>query len=120
MLEIPTVLETPTFPATMEVTTEAERAIVTVSGQIDAAVTEDLQVRLEEQLVTRPGTLVVDLTGVTFCSVTGLRVLLTVHNAAESAGIPCVLVAAQRALLRPVKMLGLDRVLRIRPSLAEI
>ncbi|WP_233224059.1 STAS domain-containing protein [Amycolatopsis sp. CA-128772] len=92
---------------------------VTVTGDLDLAVTASLHEQLEAELRGTPAALVLDLTGVTFCSAGALAVLLDVVTTAHARGIPCAIVATDRAVLRPVRVLQLDRVLPLHRDRAE-
>ena len=54
----------------------AQPSIVEVSGRIDNTTSADIESRIGAALDTSPSALVLDLTGVTFVSSIGLRVLL--------------------------------------------
>jgi anti-sigma B factor antagonist len=104
---------------TITVTTTAEHATVAISGDIDLAVTTRVRERLEEELWLHPAALVIDLDDVAFCSSGGLSVLLDVVTAAHARGIPCALIAARRAVVRPIRLLRLDRVLPLHSDRTE-
>jgi anti-anti-sigma factor len=91
--------------------------VVTVTGEVDVAVSDSLGKQLATALATGPTALIADLSEVPFCDSSGLTVLLGTHNQAKAAGIPFVLVTGQRGLLRPISLLGLDTLLTIQPSL---
>jgi anti-anti-sigma factor len=109
----------PVAPARMSITTTAERAIVAVTGELDLAVTDRLAARLGEELDLAPRALVIDLTQLAFCSARGLSVVLDAVAAARAAGIPVAVVADGRAVLRPVRALGLEDVLPLYRTLAD-
>jgi anti-anti-sigma factor len=106
-------------PATITVTTTYEHTVVAIAGDIDLAVTAQVQERLHNELRLRPEALIIDLTDVAFCSSGGLSVLLEAVTTAHGGGLPCAVVAAQRAVLRPARLLRLDRHLPIHPTLAD-
>ena len=101
------------------VTTTADSTTVTVTGDLDLATTPRLRDRLDDELKLRPATLVVDLDAVGFCSSGGLAVLVEAVTNAHARGIPCAIVATQRAVVRPVELLRLDRVLPLHTDRAE-
>ncbi|WP_326834848.1 STAS domain-containing protein [Amycolatopsis rhabdoformis] len=106
-------------PATIRVHAIAEATTVTVLGELDLAITDRLAEQLTAEIELRPRALVLDLTAVTFCSSQGLGVLLSAHESAGAAGVPFAVVTEQRALLRPLQLLGLDRVLLIHAGRTE-
>ncbi|WP_051166566.1 STAS domain-containing protein [Amycolatopsis orientalis] len=109
----------PGAPARIVITATAEETVVAVSAELDRRSTERLHGVLADETELRPPVLVLDVSGLTFCSVSGLEVLTEAARAADAAGIAFVLVAAQRAVLRPLRVLGLDRQLRIVERLAD-
>ncbi|MEA5366845.1 STAS domain-containing protein [Amycolatopsis sp., V23-08] len=104
--------------STLTVTTTHDSTVVAATGDLDGAVADHLLARLSEELALRPQALVVDLTRVGFCSARILRVLLTTSADAHAAGIPCVIVSDQRAVRRPIAVLGLDHLLQVQENLA--
>ncbi|SEF37436.1 anti-anti-sigma factor [Amycolatopsis pretoriensis] len=106
-------------PAGTAITTTAERTVVTVTGELDLARTGHLASLLGEELELAPRALVIDLTGLTFCSARGLGVVLDAVSAARAAGVPVAVVAESRAVLRPVRVLGLEAELPLHRTLAE-
>jgi anti-anti-sigma factor len=106
-------------PARMAITTTAERTIVAVTGELDLPVTDRLAARLGEELDLAPRALVIDLTHLAFCSARGLSVVLDAVAAARARGIPVAVVAAGRAVLRPVRALGLEDALPLYRTLAD-
>ncbi len=94
-----------------------EETLVQVVGEIDSAVSAKLQ----ERLATAAGgglPVIVDLSEVTFCDSSGLTALIQGRTAAETAGTQFVVVTEQRAVVRPIALLGLTALLRVQPDLA--
>lgn len=99
----------------IELTTTATATVVKVAGEVDAAVSG----RLTEELTTAVDAglpVVADLSGVTFCDSTGLTALIHTHRSAEAAGTKFVIATEQRAVLRPLSLLGLTELLEIHPD----
>ena len=103
---------------TLTVTTTHDSTVVAATGDLDGTLSDHLLARLSDELALRPQALVVDLTRVGFCSARTLRVLLTTSADAHAAGIPCVIVSDQRAVRRPIAVLGLDHLLQVQENLA--
>lgn len=101
------------------VTTTADAATVTVTGDLDLSTTPRLRDRLDDELKLRPTALVIDLDAVGFCSSGCLSTLLEAVTNAHARGIPCAVIATQRAVIRPVELLHLDRVLPIHADRTE-
>ncbi|WP_103349721.1 STAS domain-containing protein [Amycolatopsis sp. CA-128772] len=101
------------------VTTTADAATVAVTGDLDLSSMARLQERLDEELALRPAALIIDLTAVGFCSSGGLSVLVNAVTSAHARGIACAVIANQRAVVRPIKLLSLDRILPIHADRAD-
>ncbi|MEU4518957.1 STAS domain-containing protein [Amycolatopsis sp. NPDC024027] len=105
-------------PLTIMVTARHEHTTVAIAGEVDLAVTARVQDRLHDELRLRPEALIIDLTHVTFCSSSGLSALIEAVHDAHARGLPCAVIAGQRAVLRPIQVLHLDRVLPIHANRA--
>ena len=101
----------------VSVTATGADTVVIVAGEIDLAVSESLRRGLEEELRLGPPALIADLTEVSFCDSSGFTALVQIRGQAEDAGIPFILVTRERALLRPLALLGLDSVFNVHPTL---
>lgn len=66
---------------------------VFASGELDIATAVDLQKAITSATAECRGTLTLDMTGLTFCDSTGIRVLLTARRAASQRGMAIKLVA---------------------------
>ncbi|MEV7094953.1 STAS domain-containing protein [Amycolatopsis sp. NPDC051045] len=98
---------------TLRVTATAEATVVAVRGEIDLPVLDRLRTRLGEEIDLAPRALVLDLTEVVFCGAGGITELLVAASEAHVSGVPFALAAQGRAVLRPVRVLGLEQVLPI-------
>ncbi|ADJ45391.1 anti-anti-sigma factor [Amycolatopsis mediterranei S699] len=101
------------------VTTTADASTVTVTGHLDLATTPRLRDQLDDALKSRPLALIIDLDAVGFCSSGGLSALLEAVTNAHARGIPCAIITTQRAVIRPIKLLQLDRVLPLHAGRTE-
>ncbi|MBE1577894.1 STAS domain-containing protein [Amycolatopsis roodepoortensis] len=101
----------------ISITASAEDTVVTVCGEIDLGVSDDLRRALDEELRFQPSALIADLSAVSFCDSSGFTVLVQIRAKAEEAGVPFILVTQERALLRPMALLGLDAVFTVHPTL---
>ncbi|MFG1642943.1 STAS domain-containing protein [Amycolatopsis sp. NPDC049252] len=104
--------------ATFAVTTTAESAVVSATGELDVSVIGHLAEIIERELGLRPRVLVVDASAVTFCAARALTVLINAASDAHAAGVPFAVVTRSRAVLRPLTVLGLERVLPVHGDLA--
>ncbi|MGI5165697.1 STAS domain-containing protein [Spirillospora sp. CA-253888] len=91
-----------------------EHALITLHGEIDIASAPDLRARLRTALDSAGPRAVIDLSGVTFCDVSGLALLVWAHRRAGAAGTDLVLAAPRPQLARLLEVTGLDRTFTVR------
>lgn len=87
-------------------------------GEVDLLTTPLLRAALDGQLTARPHTLIVDFSGVTFLAACGLAALDDAAHAVRRHGALC-LVATASAVLRPMRILALDRVIPVYGTLQQ-
>ena len=101
-------------PFRIEVVTEPPGVRLLLIGEIDLSTADVLKASMEDVTARPVGLVVLDLGGVTFLAVCGLRALLAAHNAVEANGgrlqIHRVPACAQRLL----SLSRLDQVLDVR------
>ncbi len=88
-----------------------DAVVLVVEGEVDTLTAPRLESDLGEALqaaTTDAGTVVADLTGVTFLSSSGLAVLIQAARRASATGVPLRLVAVTRAVTRPLAVTGAD------------
>jgi anti-anti-sigma factor len=83
--------------------------VVAVLGEVDLRSGPALHTRLHEHVHQAGPDLIVDLTAVSFFGISGLSTLLAVWETTVTAGVGFVVVARTRAVLRPLRLTGLDR-----------
>ena len=91
----------------VEVTRSGATACVTAAGEIDSTSAPVLRRRLETLLEGDLEEFVVDLVQVTFLDSAGLCVLAAAHRTAAGRGIRMQVLAASRAVIRPLQITGL-------------
>ncbi|MDF5756241.1 STAS domain-containing protein [Spongiactinospora sp. TRM90649] len=92
------------------------RTIATVirpSGEIDIFTSHALRESLLRVLRHSKSTLIVDLSGVSFCDASGLAVLVGIQRRARSMGITLALSSPRPFMARLLRITGLDRSLPI-------
>ncbi|GHH32555.1 anti-anti-sigma factor [Lentzea cavernae] len=102
--------------AEVVVTRQQGTPIAVVSGEIDLDTVHDVRAHLLRYLDPQPGTLLIDLSAVTFLAAAGISMLLDVHHAAADRAIRVAVVAGGRATARPLSITGVDQVISIHPS----
>jgi len=93
-----------------------------VDGEVDTLTAPRLESCLDEVLdtaTTSGSAVVADLTGVTFLSSSGLAVLIRGARRATAAGVALRLVAATRAVTRPLTVTGADVLFDIHSDVAS-
>lgn len=95
----------------VDVTTFGRTVQVTAGGEIDSSSAPVFERHLDGVFDSRPGELVIDLCAVTFLDSAGLCVLATAHRRSREQQIPMRLLAATRAVVRPLQITGLWRLL---------
>ena len=103
-----TSLDSPTSDlVTIEVTIAGSTGRLAAAGEIDSNSAPVLRERLEPLLDGAIETFVVDLVQVTFLDSAGLCVLAAAHRRAVEQGARMQVLAASRAVIRPLQITGL-------------
>jgi anti-anti-sigma factor len=101
-----------------------ELALVSVSGELDLHTAGCLQARIEEADAVGAGTVLVDLSEISFIDSSALEVLVRESKRLEGRGHSLVLVTNDPRTRRILEVTGLDRVLRayatLQDALAEL
>jgi anti-anti-sigma factor len=107
----------------LEVSTEVtdDTAVVHAVGEVDMSNAAELlgSVLGACHEISEPTPLVVDLTGIAFFGSNGISVLLQAHRLCQRQHTPLRVVATSQAVLRTLRICGLDSVLDIQDSLAN-
>lgn len=80
---------------------------LTVTGEIDSSSAPELAGHLDDVFDGTVNQLVIDLCGLTFLDSAGLCVLATAHRRASERNISLRVLAATRAVVRPLQITGL-------------
>jgi anti-sigma B factor antagonist len=94
---------------------------VHIAGEVDVSTVDTLERDLLSAVATAsPRSLIVlECSEVTFLGSCGISLLLSVHHVALAQDTPVRIVAPQRAVRRPVQLIGYDRTLHLHDSLDE-
>ncbi|WP_433558232.1 STAS domain-containing protein [Pseudonocardia xinjiangensis] len=84
-------------------------AVLEVEGEVDTLTAPRFSSAVDELMSSHEPTLVVDLSGVTFLASSGLAVLIQAAHRAEERSARLRLVAATRAVRRPLEITGTDQ-----------
>ena len=96
---------------TIAVVGSAAMPRLAVTGEVDSTTAPHLQDRIERLLDAGARDLTIDLTAVTFLDSAGLCALATMHRRAADDDVRLRLLAATRAVIRPMQITGLWRLL---------
>lgn len=90
-----------------EVTSAGSQTTVCVHGEFDLATEPQFSATAAQAVANDPGSLVIDLRGLTFMDSTGIRALLAVHHSCARRGIRLYLVRGIPAVDRILHLCGL-------------
>ena len=102
-----------------EVAEHDRASVVRLTGELDAHQAPALRSLLAEQVLTGPGNLVLDLSGLTFIDSSGLAALIAAHKGTQAAGTSFVLAGPGAAVTKVLALTGLRTVLATAPSVEE-
>lgn len=97
-----------------------DRYVITVSGEVDLATSPDLDAAIIAALDSGAGSLVVDLTDVSFMDSSGLGVIVRGLKRCREADKDLDLVITNERVLKVFGITGLDQVIPIHDSLEDI
>jgi anti-sigma B factor antagonist len=98
----------------------SDRYVLTVSGEVDLATSPDLDAAIIAALDSGAGSLVVDLTDVSFMDSSGLGVIVRGLKRCREADKDLDLVITNERVLKVFGITGLDQVIPIHDSLEDI
>lgn len=101
----------------LAVTTDPNRTVVTVTGEIDLATQGQLRAELNELIVAGQVDLVVDLSGVTFVDSTGLGALIGARRRVHAFHGSLALVIPDESVRKVFTITGLEKVFAIHDTL---
>jgi anti-anti-sigma factor len=105
--------------ASLSVLSRPGLTIARLEGDLDIAATPALRERLLSVLGPGVRLLVIDLSGVSFCDVSGLAVMIGTQRRARARGITVRLAAPRPQMAKLLRITGLDRSLTICATLAD-
>jgi anti-sigma B factor antagonist len=82
--------------------------VVTIRGEIDIATADEARAYLWDVIDTEPLSAIVDVSEVTFCDAAGLGMLAKVASHGRASDRPIRLTGARPALVRIMRITGLD------------
>lgn len=93
--------------------------LVAVAGEADITNRDDMRAVLDAEVVLRPPTLILDLSGLRFMDSSALHVILQANRALDRQGGVMALVAPQEAVAKMLKLTTADRLIPVFPTVAE-
>ncbi len=95
---------------------DAKTTVLHLAGELDADDAPAVRTLLAEQVLSGSGSLVVDLSGLTFIDSAGLAALIAAHKGTRSAGTSLVLAGLSAPVAKIMSVTGLDGVLTVAPT----
>ena len=93
--------------------------VLSVCDEVDMLSAPQLTEAICNALRKAPAGLIVDLTEVNFLASVGMSVLVATQEAADAMSVPFGIVAEGSATSRPIRLLGIDAVLALYPTLGD-
>ena len=94
--------------------------VLAVAGEIDLFTAPELKRHVESALGDEPERLVVDLSETTFIDSSSLGVLIGAHQRLAERERPLVVVAAERSVVKTLKITGLDGLFDVVKTLDDV
>jgi anti-sigma B factor antagonist len=93
--------------------------VLSVREAVDILSAPQLSEAICEALGQAPTGLIVDLTDVDFLASVGMSVLVSAHHVADAMSVRFGIVADGAATSRPIRLLGINRILTLYPTLDD-
>src|SRR5262245_41086396 len=97
--------------------TRAQPVVVTMPAEIDITTADRIGEELSSAIARGAGIVVADMTGTRFCNSSGISMLVMAHRQAAANDADLRLVVPSAAVLHALKLVRMDRLLPIYPSL---
>ncbi len=99
---------------------DSSGVVVTVTGDIDLFTTPDFKRAVAEAMSRDTETLVIDLSRSTFMDSSSLGVLIGAHRKLARRGRPLIVVCDNEAILKVLRVTGLDGVFTVVGSVPDV
>jgi anti-anti-sigma factor len=93
--------------------------LIRIAGDLDIDTCVAASELIRAEIVPPADVVLLDLSAVTFCSSSGLRVLIQASQHAAQSGVELRIAGAGRPVLRPLQVTGLDRHLQVFSTTAD-
>ncbi|HEX3790362.1 MAG TPA: STAS domain-containing protein [Pseudonocardiaceae bacterium] len=104
---------------TTQVTVRGGAVVVRLVGDLDLATVDTAAAALDEPAARTATALVLDLTDLRFFASAGLSLLIRLYEDAQTRQLDVRLAGDQRAVLRPLQLMGLGDLFPMHPSVAD-
>jgi anti-sigma B factor antagonist len=104
----------------IEITSNSDSQVITVSGEVDLATSPELDVAIIGALESGTQSLVIDLSDVSFMDSSGLGVIVRGLKRCREADKDLDLVISNERVLKVFGITGLDQVIPIHASIEDI
>lgn len=106
----------PVFRRSLRAEIADDAPVLRLIGELDAEDAPAVRHLLAEQILTGGGSLVLDLSELTFIDSAGLAALIAAHKGTRSAGTSLVLAQPSAAVRKVLSLTGLNGILRTAPT----
>jgi anti-anti-sigma factor len=106
-------------PLSIDHTAVGDIRVLTLRGEIDHAVRNELTEALLSYGGAASPKTVMDLSGVTFMDSSGINVLIAAHQSMSAAQGWLRIAGAQESVLRTLQLVGLDQVIGCHPTVEQ-
>jgi anti-sigma B factor antagonist len=93
--------------------------VLSVCDAVDVLSAPQLTETICGALAKAPAGLIVDLTEVNFLASVGMSILVATQEAADAMSVPFGVVAEGAATSRPIRLLGIDAIMSLYPTLSD-
>ncbi|GAA2410756.1 STAS domain-containing protein [Streptomyces glaucosporus] len=93
--------------------------VLTVAGELDHHTAPRLHSALDESPLTPGTSIILDLSGLTYCDSTGITVLITAHHRAQATGGGLALAGLDDDIKRVFTIVGLDQIFAFHDSVDD-
>jgi anti-sigma B factor antagonist len=97
---------------------DGDAVVLHVRGELDVVTVPTLATHIDIALNSQPAVMVVDLTDVVFMSSAALTLLIEAHRLAEPTATSFRVAADKNAVIRPMRITGVDQTLDLYPSVS--
>jgi anti-anti-sigma factor len=100
------------LPVEIDCSAQGTTGLVAVRGEIDLSSVDRIRRAIDAALSSRPETVVLDLSEISFCDSSGIHLVVTAHHRAKGCGVRLVVVRPSGAAWRAFEICQIQREVR--------